>query len=779
MTYHLLYDVRGERLTPLGMPPTARKARARSLELEHVLTGHTGCINSIEFSDDGSLLLTGSDDTNVGLFDTLSWRRLALISTAHTRNIFNAVMVPKSGNTEILSCGLDGRVCICNLREGSEGGDAYEVATKKVVARNNAITSRIVFMEGQPRTAFVARSSGSVSVIDLRLEREISEFYPAFMDMSRSCNTIAASPVHPYILACGTDMAPVCMVDVRYARPESAAFLRIGTPMAMQSSGVGGIGFSARGDKIVCSYKSSDVFVYDWTTALDHSDRRLCDAEDIATYACHDFSSQFTTCDAKRYVGRANRLTMFKEAAFFDEDRFVVTGGDCGHVFLWDTETTRLVRKVKADSDIVNGVLTHPTAPVIIACGIDDSAKVISLAADMPASSSPQRHLFHAPRTRRRFAAESDSDEDMDNEEESDDLGANDDDYSASPERSSTSASSDSESMSLRATARAIAQCQLQLVSGDIPTRTGLVQHLRMIVRLLQSVTTSSMWIDASDEEEEEEVDAEEEEMDDEEGEEHEEAESDEASGAADESTADANDSSARVPSEPMPVHGSDESSAGEEVEHHSSTSEESDPPVLQVSQPSGDSDSDEPPVIDDGQLLGLLLFALQKYTTYLGQVRSMCASRGLIGSHEGKMRYNTVPSQGPETRQFWEVLTLFADVVYLTLDQKFVLADDEATRVTWVNAFTDVCLVKAAIAAAEGSCDRALAYLANGAAQTSWSVPLLTATVAVLHAARSSPALMEARRQELHDALQSGAGTAEQRVRARKLLRTLQAQTP
>jgi WD repeat-containing protein 42A len=817
MSYHLLYDLRAVRPTLIRDSYSERKRRARALELDRVLEGHMGCINSIEFSDDGTLLLTGSDDTNICLFSTLTWQKLATLETAHTRNIFNAAMVPHSGNTEIVSCGLDGKVCLCRIREnGESANNVFQVAENKVVTRSNAITSRLVFLEGQPRTAYVARSTGSVSVVDLRLEREVDQFYPAFADMSRSCNCIASSPVHPYVLACGTDLPPVCFVDVRKATRENASFLRVSSPMAMQSSGVGGLSFNQQGDKVVCSYKSSDVFAYEWTAALDHSDRRYCDPLDLASYPAHDYASQYVLCPTKRYVGRSNRLTMFKEAAYFDEDRYVVTGGDCGHVFVWDAETGKLFRKVKADSDIVNGVLTHPALPVIVACGIDDSAKVISVSDD-EAYGLPHHnvdHTFNAPRTRRRFAAESDTDEETTEDIASDDVG----DFSAEVSPASTGESSDSESLSLRHVARNVALCQVQVLEDDIPTRSGLLPHLRMVARIMKSIASSGMMeLDFSDDEvilgmdsEEEEEEEEEEEHEEEEGE----LEEGEGHGAGEGAEAADHDDAAGASPQAVPTgrrarrealeqalaaeEAEDAAEEGDEEEEEGDEEEGGEVGDEDEADEEDDGDDDEPamPGLDieeatteaadssgagrdmegaeDSEILGMLLFCVQKYATYLGQVRSMCASRGLIGANESKVKFDTVSRDA--TIQFWTVLDLFADIVYQALDQKFVLASDETTRSTWATAFTDVCLVKSAIACAEGSPDRALAYLSNCATQTSWSLPLLSGTVATLHATGGSAALLQARVTELKASLASGHGTSEQRARARKLLRHIEA---
>lgn len=778
MSRCLLYDSRRQRF--LG-PPTfnERRQRARDLVLEQVLTGHSGCINSIEFSDDASLLITGSDDTHVCLYDTGTWTRRAELSTSHIRNIFNAVMVPGTGGAELISCGLDGRTCLCRVREGTGSLAETDLFTNKILMRDNSITSRIVFTAADSRTAYVARSSGNVAVIDLRLERLVDEFAPMHRDMARSSNTLATSPVHPYVIACGTDLPPVAFVDTRYLKPEDAAFLRVATPFAMHSSGIGGLSFNSTGSRVVCSYKSSDVFAYDWLRAIDHADRRRCDPADVAWWPNSDFGSQFTNCEAKRYVGRSNKLTMFKEATYFDDDRFVVTGGDCGNVFVWDAESTKLLRKIKADSDIVNGVLTHPALPNIVACGIDDTAKVIGLTDRATgAPSAVTRPQFSPPRTRRRFAA--DSDEESTSEE---DVDVGEDVEAASPTDGSSDA--DSESLSLRATVRSVALLQLQIVEGEIPTTSRLLQHLRLVARLVRTAAAGGEFWDGEEDSDEEAVAGEEED-------EEEEADDEEHGSDEEVQAAARTSSSSRGRHRHHRRHAEDSDDAAEEEEGESAEEDEEEEedasdhdgaasdsvPRVTVTTPDDSDDSesagrDASAALFGGDILGGLLFALHKYRGYLDQVRTLCAKRGALGPHEAKVRFGTMRGgPGPEMANFWEVLTLFADIVHTTLDQKFVLADDDATRESWCAAFTEASIVKALIAAAEADTDRALALLANCAAQTDWTLPLLTATVAIGVAGGASDALVAARLAELKDALRRGHGNADQRAHAKRVVR-------
>lgn len=45
------------------------------LELRSTLEGHTGCVNTVSFSDDGEILISGSDDKRVMLWNWYTGQR--------------------------------------------------------------------------------------------------------------------------------------------------------------------------------------------------------------------------------------------------------------------------------------------------------------------------------------------------------------------------------------------------------------------------------------------------------------------------------------------------------------------------------------------------------------------------------------------------------------------------------------------------------------------------------------------------------------------------------
>ena len=84
------------------------------LEKHTTLEGHGGCVNTTKFTNDGNLVITGSDDTNIKLWDWRTGECLLTVETLHTGNIFQATQLLHSSDS-IVSCAADGQVQIHSL----------------------------------------------------------------------------------------------------------------------------------------------------------------------------------------------------------------------------------------------------------------------------------------------------------------------------------------------------------------------------------------------------------------------------------------------------------------------------------------------------------------------------------------------------------------------------------------------------------------------------------------------------------------------------------------
>lgn len=74
---------------------------------------------------------------------------------------------------------------------------------------------------------------------------------------------------------------------------------------------------------------------------------------------------------------------MIKEANFWGND-FVMSGSDCGHVFVWERDTARLCMLLEADQHVVNCLQPHPYLPMLATSGIDYDVKLWAPINDEP-----------------------------------------------------------------------------------------------------------------------------------------------------------------------------------------------------------------------------------------------------------------------------------------------------------------------------------------------------------------------------------------------------------
>ncbi|XP_051576149.1 WD and tetratricopeptide repeats protein 1 isoform X2 [Myxocyprinus asiaticus] len=80
-----------------------------------------------------------------------------------------------------------------------------------------------------------------------------------------------------------------------------------------------------------------------------------------------------------RYCGHCNTTTDIKEANFFgSKSQYIVSGSDDGSFFIWEKETTNLVRILQGDESIVNCLQPHPSYCFLATSGIDPVVRLWS-----------------------------------------------------------------------------------------------------------------------------------------------------------------------------------------------------------------------------------------------------------------------------------------------------------------------------------------------------------------------------------------------------------------
>lgn len=74
------------------------------------LDKHRGCVNTVCFNASGDILVSGSDDRKIILWDWESGRVKLSFHSGHSNNVFQAKMMPYSDDRSIVTCAADGQV---------------------------------------------------------------------------------------------------------------------------------------------------------------------------------------------------------------------------------------------------------------------------------------------------------------------------------------------------------------------------------------------------------------------------------------------------------------------------------------------------------------------------------------------------------------------------------------------------------------------------------------------------------------------------------------------
>ncbi|XP_045110144.1 WD and tetratricopeptide repeats protein 1-like isoform X1 [Portunus trituberculatus] len=191
------------------------------------LKGHRGCVNCIEFNTEGSLLLSGSDDYNIILWDVYKQKRLKILTTGHRGNIFSVKFQPQSGDRVAISGAGDGHIEVREL----ETEDVTHICTcheKRV--------KRIATVPTQPNHFYSASEDGTVMLYDMRAPHTCSSQASNFLIDLRQhagstveCRCITIHPSRPELIAIGVNDPFIRIYDRRMIKANSVQYFSGGS----------------------------------------------------------------------------------------------------------------------------------------------------------------------------------------------------------------------------------------------------------------------------------------------------------------------------------------------------------------------------------------------------------------------------------------------------------------------------------------------------------------------------------------------------------------------
>lgn len=318
------------------------------LELMYKLERHDGCVNSLNFHPNGSLLASGSDDLNVVIWDWPTGKDLLTFETKHKGNVFQSKFMNLSGDLHIVTSARDGQVRLHQVSQ-TEG-----LRSSRRLGIHRGATNKLALLKDQPHVVLSSGEDGCVYSHDVRDNKQVKLVTVQTLDDRK----IALYSINSHPL----DSHQFCVsgrnhVVRTYDQRKLSTVLNTYCPGHFKKK-TDLIGlhvtcaiYNYNGTEILASYSDDDIYLFDVNTT----------------------SNNYVHC----YQGHRNGATVKGVNFFGPKSEYVVSGSDCGNLYFWDKNTESIVQWMLADdSGVVNCLEPHPQLPIICTSGLDWDVKV-------------------------------------------------------------------------------------------------------------------------------------------------------------------------------------------------------------------------------------------------------------------------------------------------------------------------------------------------------------------------------------------------------------------
>ncbi|KJA30239.1 hypothetical protein HYPSUDRAFT_81859 [Hypholoma sublateritium FD-334 SS-4] len=400
------------------------RALNQTLDRCDVLEGHTGCVNALDWACDGTILLSGGDDTTVRLwqFDQCELKHdysltcPTIINTGHRDNIFNAKMLPQS--SRIVTAARDAEIRVFDLRTSSASltmprkAGTYFNDLRIATIRCHGDSVKKIATEHSSDLFMSVSEDGTVRQHDLRTPhtcRRSGSCPTPLIDVGHSLLAMSLSSLTPHELVVAGEEHHGYLFDRRHLRrtienswgmvPKpgermTTCVRTFGRPQPLNGRRfpLGSHITSARisdsnGHEVILSYRHDGVYLYstndDPEINVNFSQSQQSAGsqknEDNDILPCSNSENRLNmpmVMPRRRFFGARNARTV-KDVNFLGpNDDWIVSGSDDGHFFIWDKSGGNLHGIYEGDSSVVNVVEGHPYLPLVAVSGIDHTIKI-------------------------------------------------------------------------------------------------------------------------------------------------------------------------------------------------------------------------------------------------------------------------------------------------------------------------------------------------------------------------------------------------------------------
>ncbi|XP_030450687.2 uncharacterized protein LOC115672858 isoform X2 [Syzygium oleosum] len=352
------------------------------LDIYNKLEGHRGCVNTVSFNFDGDMVISGSDDRHVKLWDWQTGKVKLSFHSGHQSNVFQAEIMPYTDDKSIVTCAADGQARHAQILEGGQ-------IETVLLAKHQGRAHKLAIEPGSPHIVYTCAEDGLVQRLDLRSKTATElftcqEVYGTHVEVVH-LNAIAIDPRNPNVFAIGGSDEYARVYDIRnykwnraHTFGRSANYFSPSHLIGDAHVGITGLAFSDQSELLV-SY--NDEFIYLFTQEMGLGPDLLSastksvdsNSSEVASPAAVNAEGNVTP---QVYKGHRNCETVKGVGFFGPKCEYVVSGSDCGRIFIWKTRGGQLIRVMAADKHVVNCIKPHPHIPALVSSGIENDIKI-------------------------------------------------------------------------------------------------------------------------------------------------------------------------------------------------------------------------------------------------------------------------------------------------------------------------------------------------------------------------------------------------------------------
>ncbi|CAK9170181.1 unnamed protein product [Ilex paraguariensis] len=349
---------------------SSSEALVKRLDLYGRLNGHQGCVNSVEFNSTGDFLVSGSDDRQVMLWNWATKTLRLSYPSGHLDNVFQARIMPFTDDCKIVSAAADGQVRLGQLSENGQ------VETKRL-GKHQGRVHKLAVEPGSPYIFYSSGKDGFVQHFDLRSNHATklfccSSFTENNKQSSRSLrlNAIVIDPRNPNYFTLGGSDVYARVYDIRKCQLDASSKqdIPINTFCPRHLIETYDVHITA------LDYSNTSELLVSYNDELIYLFQKNMGLGPLPLPVPHEELQKLE--GAQVYSGHRNSQTVKGVSFFGPNDEYILSGSDCGHIFIWKKRGAKLVRLMVGDRHIVNQLEPHPHIPVLATCGIEKNIKL-------------------------------------------------------------------------------------------------------------------------------------------------------------------------------------------------------------------------------------------------------------------------------------------------------------------------------------------------------------------------------------------------------------------